>query len=78
MIDISTLSRPYNITIDTKYCVGSDVLREDLVLRVIYTGEVPTFETIDGTPYNMTVDTMGLCMRSFYFLTEEEYFLESI
>jgi len=90
-IDISTLSRPYNVTIDTKWCIGYNGSGTDrYIFKVDYCGVEPELEFYkfdrEGDPTNAffypqkKIDIMGLkfLVSEFYFLTEDEFFLEEI
>ena len=99
-IDISTLSRPYNVTIDTKWCIGYSYGEDDTeqvspleryVFKVEYCGVKPVLEfyKYDSfhemgtfTPYadgeKTDIEMIQYDADEFYFLTEDEFFLEEI
>ena len=89
-VDITQLSRPYNVTIDTKFCVGCSDSGEFIVFKVLYDGgsnpKLTYFKTFyegkETSSYldNLWSDLILGCndlnyFSTFYFMTEKEYFI---
>ena len=79
MIDIKTISRPHNITIDTKYCLGyvNDLDDMPIVYEVHYKCGIPHFMYC-GMPYPIPIKSLYMLYNNVIFLTESEMFLEEI
>jgi hypothetical protein len=85
------VSRPFNITIDTKFCASwyfptdtFDVNKADIISQVDYTSGTPVLTYVCSpsglVPLSceVTLKTATTGMSNYMFLTEDEYFLEKL